>query len=58
MNSPITIAKLALAVAGIAVWWYGNRTNQPTLGYIGIGLLALAVVLRFIARGRRAREED
>jgi hypothetical protein len=53
MNDPLTIAKLALAVAGVVIWLYGNRTGQATLNYIGIGLLAVAVILRFVSRRRR-----
>ena len=38
MNNPLTIAKLALALAGVVVWLYGNQTGQAMLTYIGIGL--------------------
>ena len=48
----MTAAKLALAVAGLAVWWYGSQSGLRAATWIGVGLLALAVLLRFIPRDR------
>ena len=45
-------AKLALAVAGVVVWGLGVRMSSEMLRWTGIGLLALAFLLRF-ARGRQ-----
>lgn len=46
----LTIAKIALAAAGVIVWWYGNQSGQRTLAWIGIALLAVAVILRFVGK--------
>jgi hypothetical protein len=45
---PVVIAKLALAGAGILVWGLGARFDNAMLRWTGIGLLALAVLLRFV----------
>ena len=50
--SPMVAAKLALAVAGVVVWGLGVRMSSEMLRWTGIGLLALAFLLRF-ARGRQ-----
>jgi hypothetical protein len=44
---PVLIAKLALAGAGIVVWGLGTRAEIALLRWTGIGLLALAFLLRF-----------
>ena len=49
--TPMTTAKVALALAGILVWGMGVRLANPSLRWIGIGLIAAAVLLRF-AKGR------
>ena len=51
--SQLTIAKLALSIAGLVVWWYGNQAGNRVLTWVGIGLLAMAVVLRFLGRAGR-----
>jgi hypothetical protein len=50
--NPMVVAKLALAGAGIVVWGLGARTDNALLRWTGIGLLALAFLLRF-AKGRQ-----
>ncbi len=50
--TPLLIARLALAIAGIVVWGVGNRMQQPIVSWTGIGLLVLTLLLRF-ARGRQ-----
>ena len=50
--TPITIAKLALAAAGIVVFLIGFRTGQQELRWLGIGLVFVAVLLRFMGRRR------
>ncbi len=51
--TPLTIAKIGLAIAGVAVWAYGVRANDATLRWIGIALLGAAVALRLASRWRR-----
>jgi len=50
--NPVLIARFALAGAGIVVWGLGARTDNAMLRWTGIGLLALALLLRF-AKGRQ-----
>lgn len=49
----LTMLKLALAIAGIAVWLYGVRADSATLRWTGTALLAVAVALRLLARRPR-----
>ena len=53
--TPFTTAKLIFAACGLIVWGYGIRTSQPVLKWIGIVLLACAVVLRLVVPGHRRR---
>lgn len=46
----LTMAKYALALAGIALVLYGERIAQRWLGYAGIGLVVIAFFLRFVRR--------
>lgn len=48
--------KIACAVLGLVVWGYGYKVDSPTLRWIGIGFLALAVVLRLLPK--RLRGDD
>jgi hypothetical protein len=43
-------ARLVLAAAGLVVWGLGIRADDSVLQYVGIGLLAAAVVVRFFRR--------
>lgn len=54
MNEKL-IAKLVITVAGIAVFLTGVRADSSLLRWIGIGLVTVAFVLRFL--GRRAGPE-
>jgi hypothetical protein len=47
--------KLAVAGVGIVVWAYGAKVEDARVRWLGIALLALAFLLRFLRR--RAREE-
>jgi hypothetical protein len=46
----LLIARVVLTLIGIAVWGYGNATNQPRVMYAGMGVLAIALVMRFLPR--------
>jgi predicted membrane metal-binding protein len=50
--TPLTTAKLVLAFAGIAVFFYGWNKGLAPLRWIGIALVAAAVLLRFFSRPR------
>ncbi len=53
MNERMT-AKLVIAVAGVAVFLTGVRLELEPVRWIGIGLVVVAFLLRFI--GRRGRD--
>jgi hypothetical protein len=40
-------AKLILAASGLIIWGYGIRTGESVVQYVGIGVLVVAVLLRF-----------
>ena len=44
------VAKIVIAGAGVAVFLTGVRTEIVFLRWIGIGLVAVAFLLRFIGR--------
>jgi hypothetical protein len=46
----LLIARVLLTLIGIGVWGYGNATDQPRVMYAGMGLLAIALVMRFVPR--------
>jgi len=43
-------ARIALTGIGVAVWGYGNATGQPRLMYSGMGILAVALLMRFVPK--------
>ncbi|MDQ3244273.1 MAG: hypothetical protein M3Q09_11130 [Gemmatimonadota bacterium] len=51
--TPITMAKMALALSAAVLFGLGVRSDMPALRWAAIGLLAFAVLLRFIDRSRR-----
>jgi len=46
----VLIARLVLTGIGVAVWGYGNSTDQPNLRYAGMGILAVVLLMRFIPK--------
>jgi len=44
----LTQLKLGLVIAGLIVWGYGARVDISWLRWVGIGLFAAAVALRFV----------
>jgi hypothetical protein len=53
-----TEIQVALVVMGLIVWGYGERHDDPTLRWIGIGLFAVATALRLLKRRTADAEED
>ena len=51
--TPITVAKLALALMAAILFAYGVRTDIPPLRWAAIAFLLAAVLLRFFDRNRR-----
>ena len=45
---PVTIAKFALAVSGMATFAIGIRFDNAIFRWTGIGLVAIAWLLRFV----------
>ena len=43
----LLVARMVLTAIGIVVWGYGNATSQPRFLYAGMGILAVALLLRF-----------
>jgi hypothetical protein len=43
----LLIARLVLSGIGVLVWGYGNATSQPRFMYAGMGILLVALLLRF-----------
>lgn len=50
--SPLLIARLALLVAAIGLFWMSIQTGQDTYRFVAIGLLVVAVIIRFVDRSR------
>jgi hypothetical protein len=43
----LTWVRFVLAAIGMIVWAYGFRVDDATIRWVGIALLAVAVLLRF-----------
>ena len=52
----LTTLKLALAAVGILIWFFAHRAGDERLRWVGIALLVIAVLLRFVGRRRREPE--
>ena len=39
-----------LTVIGVAIWGYGNATDQTRFMYAGMGVIAIALLLRFVPK--------
>ncbi len=49
----MTRVKLGLTIMALLFFAAGLRTAEEWLRWVGIGLLAIAVLLRFVERARR-----
>jgi len=49
----MTRVKLGLTIMALLFFAAGMRTAEEWLRWVGIGLLAIAVLLRFVERARR-----
>ena len=50
--------RVAFAVLGIVIWGYAVATDNENLRLVGIALLALSLILRFMPGGTRRRQKD
>jgi protein-S-isoprenylcysteine O-methyltransferase Ste14 len=48
----VTWIRLVVAAVGLFVWSYGYRADDPAIRWVGIAMLAVALLLRFWARRR------
>lgn len=46
----INVVRVVVALIGVAVWGYGYRYDDSSVRLAGIGILALALVLRFVPK--------
>ena len=53
----LTTLKLALAIVGILIWFFGNRAGDERLRWVGIALLVAAVLLRFLKPRRGGQRQ-
>ena len=53
--TPMTIAKLTLALIAAILFLLGLRGDSPELRWAAIAFLALAVLLRFVDRLRKQK---
>lgn len=51
--TPLTMVKLALAVAGLLIFGYGIRSDQPLVRWVGLAVVGVAFLLRFVAPSER-----
>jgi chromate transport protein ChrA len=43
----LIITRIVVTLVGIAVWGYGQRTEQPQVRIVGMAILAVALLMRF-----------
>lgn len=46
----LTVAKIAFALAGVGIFSYGIRSEDPVVRWVGIGFVVLAFLLRFVKK--------
>jgi uncharacterized protein YqgC (DUF456 family) len=51
MNT-ITQLKLGIVLVALVIWAYGYRTSNRTLMWVGMGLVVVAFLLRFVPQRR------
>jgi hypothetical protein len=50
--------RIAFALIGIVIWGYAVATDNADLRLVGIALLTLSLILRFLPGGRHRRPKD
>ena len=46
----ILVARIALTIVGVAIWGYGNSTEQSPYIYAGMAVVGISLVLRFLPK--------
>ena len=41
------VARISLTIIGVAIWGYGNATEQTRYVYAGMAVVAISLLLRF-----------
>jgi hypothetical protein len=57
MNTLVRI-KLALVVIGLIIWFWGYRSDDSYFRIVGIVVLLVAFLLRFVGRKRRRDDPE
>jgi hypothetical protein len=53
--TPLLVIRLVLGAVGLLAFGYGVRVESSAVRWAGIGLIAVALALRFVARPRGAK---
>jgi chromate transport protein ChrA len=43
----LLITRVVVTLIGVAVWGYGQRTDQANIRFAGMAIIAVALLLRF-----------
>lgn len=54
----ILLLRVVLLVVGLLIWGYGYRYNDSPVRLVGIGVLVVAVLLRFAKKRTAPVERD
>lgn len=46
----LSLLRIILGAIGVAVWGYGYRTNEENVRLIGIGILFVVLVMRWVPK--------
>ena len=52
------LARTLLAAIGVVVWGYGYRVDDPQIRLAAIGILAVALLLRFVPKRWMGLEDE
>ncbi len=52
------LAKYALALSGVVIVLLADRIHRHWVGYVGLGLILAAFLLRFVQRSKDPSRED
>ena len=46
----LLVARIVLTLIGIGIWGYGNSIDDARVMYAGMGVLAIALIMRFLPK--------
>ena len=46
----LAMLRIILGAIGVAVWGYGYRTNDPNIRLVGMGVLLVVLLMRWVPR--------